>query len=135
MRVDVWQASGRRAALTAVALALAALTACASAPRSDAPPTSVTLPRPSTGSSPDQPPVGALLPGGAVRGERDRCMDRELARRGLNEFGDPTGTTYPEGSPLYDVITKSSTDRFRFVTRRHPDIGAACSSAPLQPER
>ena len=121
------------AAVALVAVALVA--ACASTPGGNAAPTSVTLPRPSTGSSPDQPPVGALVPGAAVRGERERCLDRELTRRGLNEYGDPSGTTYPEGSPLYDVITKSSTDRFSFVAKRHPDIGVACSRAPVSPER
>lgn len=68
----------------------------------------------------------------AYLSERNRCIDDELARQDLNEFGDPKGTTYQEGAPL-GVSTAAG--RYEYVLRRRPDIGAACSRAPGEPER
>jgi len=72
------------------------------------------------------------LPPGAQILERNRCIDRELGRRNLNEFGDPKGTTYREGTPL-EVAKKP--DRHEYVLRRHPDIAVECSPALGEPER
>ncbi|BDG08994.1 hypothetical protein [Anaeromyxobacter paludicola] len=97
----------------------------------DQPPSAAVLPRP-IGGSPDQPPVAPVIPGSTWRGERARCLDLELARRGLNEFGDPVGTPYAGGSPLYDGVTGTTAERYDYVARRHPDIGTRCSMAPLE---
>lgn len=75
---------------------------------------------------------GSRVPAGAYLGERDRCVDRELRARRLNEFGDPEGTTYSGGLPL--GVT-SADDRHEYVMRRRPEIGAACTRAPGEPER
>ncbi len=48
------------------------------------------------------------------------CMDRELAARGLNAYGDPQGTTYPGGPPADEG------GRVLFVLGRNPEIRAAC---------
>ncbi len=56
------------------------------------------------------------------------CLDRELAARHLNEFGDAEGTMYPGGTPLFDEKTGKRTDRAEYVFSRHPDIRRA--SAP-----
>ena len=49
-------------------------------------------------------------------------IDRVLKERGLNIYGDPEGTIYPGGNPLFDETTGVSTDRHEFVLRQHPDI-------------
>jgi hypothetical protein len=54
------------------------------------------------------------------------CLDRELAARGLNPFGDPPGTMYAGGTPLFDEKAGRSVPRDRFVFDRHPDIARAC---------
>ena len=54
------------------------------------------------------------------------CLDRELAARHLNEFGDPEGTMYTGGTPLFDEKSGKRTDRAEYVFSRHPDIGRVC---------
>ena len=54
------------------------------------------------------------------------CLDRELAARGLNSFGDPPDTAYPGGTPLFNEATGKSTDRAAYIFARHPEIGLAC---------
>jgi len=66
--------------------------------------------------------------------ERNRCIDRELAARDLNEFGDPQGTTYEGGSPLLG-LTGRAADRYDYVMHRRPEIGTACTRAPGEPHR
>lgn len=54
------------------------------------------------------------------------CIERELAAKGLNEFGDPPGTVYAGGTPLFDEKTGRSTPRDQYVLSRHPEIARAC---------
>jgi len=124
--------SSRRAAQ--VALAAAFLAGCSPGARGQVSNGSVALPRPS-GGSPDQPPTAALLPGSGYLGERLLCIDRELARRGLNQYGDPMGTTYANGSPLWDESTGTFGNRYDHVVKWRADIATACSRAPGEPER
>ncbi len=108
---------------------LALLMACAHEQRGPKPaPIAVSLPSP---GAPMEPP-GWKTPPGAYGPERNRCIDRELARRGLNEFGDPKGTTYSDGAPL--GVTKA-TDRYDYVLRHRRDIAIACTRALGEPER
>ncbi len=48
------------------------------------------------------------------------CMDRELAARGLNAYGDPQGTTYSNGPPADEG------GRVLYVLGRNAEIRAAC---------
>jgi hypothetical protein len=57
------------------------------------------------------------------------CLDRELAAKGLNSFGDPEGTMYAGGTPLFDERTGKSTPREDYVYARHPGIARACAGA------
>ncbi len=54
------------------------------------------------------------------------CIDRELEKRGLNQFGDPPDTMYAGGTPLFDEATGKRTDRDEYVRAHHPDIAKAC---------
>ena len=58
--------------------------------------------------------------------ERVSCLDLQLQKRGLNTFGDPEGTVYAGGTPLFDEKTGKSTDRAEYIKARHPDIAALC---------
>ena len=57
----------------------------------------------------------------------ESCLDRQLAAKGLNPFGDPQGTMYTGGTPLFDEKTGRSTPREQYVFARHPDIARACA--------
>ena len=103
---------------------------CASRPPAVASPAPLAVGLPSARTGPLDP-QDSRLPPGAREGERNRCVDRELERRGLNDFGDPQGTEYASGLPL--GVSRHS-DRFEHVMRRHPDIGAACARAPMEQE-
>lgn len=118
---------------TRLVLVVAALVvACAHRSESDQPAQgAVTLPRRTGG--PYQTEEWQLSSGG-IFGERNRCVDRELAARNLNEFGDPQGTTYDGGSPLLG-LTGRAADRYEYVMRHQPDIGTACSRVPLEEAR
>lgn len=50
------------------------------------------------------------------------CVDRELARLGLNAFGDPAGTVYPRGPPQL----ASEVERTQAILERYPDIRTIC---------
>lgn len=39
----------------------------------------------------------------------------------LNEFGDPKGTYYTGGTPLFDETTGEFEDKYLYIERRHPD--------------
>lgn len=71
------------------------------------------------------------IPPSARASERDRCIDAEIERRDLNEFGDPKGTVYREGTP---VGVKSAADRYEYALRHNPDIGTRCMRAPGEPD-
>lgn len=96
--------------------------ACSSAPtRSD------------SGGSPVSLPTAWLdqarwrTPPASYESERNRCIDTELARRNLNDFGDTWGTTYAQGAP--NGVTTTS-DRYKYVPRRRPDIATRCTRVP-----
>ncbi|MBI5549608.1 MAG: hypothetical protein HY901_37455 [Deltaproteobacteria bacterium] len=58
---------------------------------------------------------------------REACVDRWLKAQDLNPYGDPRGTTYAGGNPLFDERTGVSEDRVERVTRKHPEAGRACA--------
>jgi hypothetical protein len=61
-------------------------------------------------------------------GQAQSCLDRQLAAKGLNPFGDPEGTMYAGGTPLFDEKTGKTTPREQYVLAKHPDIARACAS-------
>jgi hypothetical protein len=54
------------------------------------------------------------------------CLDRQIAARGLNEFGDPPGTMYAGGTPLFNEASGKRTTREEYVLARHPELARAC---------
>ena len=99
--------------------------ACSHAP-AETGPGGVNLPSPSASGQPrwKAPPAAYLA-------QRNLCIDRELARRDLNEFGDAKGTTYAQGAPQG---VAAAANRYEYVLRRRPDIATVCTRSPAEPE-
>lgn len=49
-------------------------------------------------------------------------IDRWIAETGRNPFGDPPGTVYAGGTPLFDEATGETIDRYEYILRRHPEL-------------
>jgi len=67
-------------------------------------------------AAPPQPPAQPALNPEAIRA----CVDRELAARSLNAYGDPQGTRYDERPPVDEG------GRVLYVASRNPAIRAVC---------
>lgn len=76
------------------------------------------------GPAPATRPVGAPPAASA----RASCVDRELGARGLNPYGDPAGTMYAGGTPLFDEKTGVAVDRVEYVLAHRPEIANACAT-------
>ncbi len=109
-----------------IPLLVLGISACSHAASSgEQAPAAVNLPSPEPGQAKWKAPSAAYL------AERNLCIDRELARRDLNEFGDARGTTYTQGAP--EGVT-TTLDRYNYVLRHQPDIAITCTRAPAEPE-
>ncbi len=53
--------------------------------------------------------------------EQKRAIDRRIRQEGLNTFGDPKDTMYAGGTPLFDMTSGRTIDRYVYIARRHPD--------------
>jgi hypothetical protein len=51
-------------------------------------------------------------------------IDAWLRAKGLNRYGDPEGTTYPNWSPLFDEEGKVLRERYRYLLEKFPDLQA-----------
>lgn len=53
-------------------------------------------------------------------------IERFLAERGLNQYGDPLGTAYAGGNPLFNMQTGQNQDpaanRFNYILSNHPEL-------------
>ncbi len=109
--------SGLGGGSAGLAAALAAPSPSAPAPQGDqaAEPTAGAAPAdaaPSAAARPAEPPP---------RPESGRaCVDRELAARGLNAYGDPQGTQYGDRPPVDEG------GRVLYVASRNPALRLAC---------
>lgn len=70
-------------------------------------------------------PDAATMAGSAL----ETCVDAWLHLRNLNEYGDPEGTMYAGGTPLFDERTGRSTDRLAHVFARQPAARRTCEPA------
>lgn len=59
----------------------------------------------------------------AVSNEEKADIDAWLEdnKDSVNEFGDPAGTYYTGGTPLFDETTGKVIDKYEYIVRRHPD--------------
>ncbi|HEC91782.1 MAG TPA: hypothetical protein ENI51_02120 [Candidatus Atribacteria bacterium] len=49
-------------------------------------------------------------------------IDLWLRKNNLNIFGDPKGTMYAGGSPLFDERTGRMIDRYQYIFLRHSEL-------------
>jgi hypothetical protein len=54
-----------------------------------------------------------------------RRIDRWIAETGRNPYGDPKGTAYAGGTPLFDERSGARKDRYEYILEKHPELGKA----------
>lgn len=100
--------------LLGLLLAISALCGC----KKDAPPPTPPEPPPATA-----PQLSA----------EEKCVDGWLSAKQLDPYGNPAGTLYAGGSPLFDEATGEKKDRLKYVYHLQPDAKAACSPTGKTP--
>jgi hypothetical protein len=120
MRVTKNMPRPRPAAAAIAVLALLGLAACDQrTARADATPAPVAPP-------PAAPPDAGAAP---APSPAEVCADRWLEGRQLNPFGDPQGTSYLGGTPLFDERTGQKKSRLEHLFGKHEALKAACAGA------
>ena len=56
-----------------------------------------------------------------LSGQQKKSIDDQIKKLNLNEFGDPKGTMYAGGTPLFNEMTGQTTDRYDYIVRNHKD--------------
>jgi len=56
-----------------------------------------------------------------ISGAEKAQIDAWLEKSGLNKYGDPPGTVYAGGNPLFDMKTAEMRDRYEHIVGHHPD--------------
>ena len=62
----------------------------------------------------------------------ETCLDAWLHKRNLDPYGNPEGTMYAGGTPLFDERTGETKERLDYVFERHPDARDACGRTAPQ---
>jgi len=57
-----------------------------------------------------------------LSGFQMKQIDEWLEEENLNEFGDAVGTIYTGGTPLFDEVTGSKTERYDYIIDKHPEL-------------
>jgi hypothetical protein len=62
----------------------------------------------------------------ALDDETKKRIDDWIKHSGRNSFGDPPGTVYAGGNPLFDEMRPGPMlDRYEYVLSRHPELKSA----------
>ncbi|KAL3672330.1 hypothetical protein V7S43_003019 [Phytophthora oleae] len=56
-----------------------------------------------------------------VAGDEKKAVDAWIEDNGLNQYGDPATVMYTGGTPLFDENTGTTTDRYEYILRHHPE--------------
>jgi hypothetical protein len=89
-------------------------------------------------SSPDAPARPAAAAGAGKsysHADEVACVDKWLADRGLDRYGNPSGAMYAGGTPLFDERTGQRRDRLQYVYERQPEARKACAKASPPPKK
>jgi hypothetical protein len=54
------------------------------------------------------------------------CVDAWLEKNKMDPYGNPAGTMYMGGTPLFDEASGKTTDRLEYIYKNHPEAKAAC---------
>lgn len=49
-------------------------------------------------------------------------IDEWIQKSGRNQYGDPQGTHYAGGNPLFDERRPVLRDRYEYILSRHPEL-------------
>ncbi len=71
---------------------------------------------------PNQPPVSV---------EEKVMIKQWLKKNKFNRFGDPKGTHYTGGTPLFNETTGATTNRYEYIFAHHPDHPWLKTAAPM----
>lgn len=87
-------------------------------------------PAASPAPTPMPSPAETPSPGGtrlsASREAEEACVDKWLAERRLDRYGNPEGTMYAGGTPLFNERTGEQVDRLAYVYKLQPLAQATC---------
>jgi hypothetical protein len=70
------------------------------------------------------PPVTVEKPS-PVDPETRQRIDAWISQNHLNDFGDPSGTHYAGGTPLFNEATGERRDRYEYILSKHPELKSA----------
>ena len=51
-----------------------------------------------------------------------QAIDEWLSEKGLNKYGDPQGTMYAGGTPLFDEASGKTKDKYEYILEKHPEL-------------
>jgi hypothetical protein len=57
-----------------------------------------------------------------LTGEQKERVEEWLKEQNFNRYGDPDGTMYTGGTPLFDETSGESMERFEYLLLKHPEI-------------
>ena len=58
----------------------------------------------------------------AISAEDKQRIDDWIKQNKLNSYGDPPGTMYMGGNPLFDERSGQLRDRYEYIMSRHPEL-------------
>jgi hypothetical protein len=70
---------------------------------------------------------GTTMLSDSERQAQERCVDKWLKDKKLDQYGNPEGTMYTGGTPLFNEATGESRDRLDYVYERQPEAKKACA--------
>jgi hypothetical protein len=60
-----------------------------------------------------------------VSDKTKKKIDAWIEKAGRNKYGDPKGTVYAGGTPLFDERSAKLTDRYEYILSKHPELKAS----------
>ena len=57
----------------------------------------------------------------SISEQQKKWLDEMIKKAGLNEYGDPKGTVYAGGTPLFNEATGERADRYEYILKKHRD--------------
>ncbi|WP_225887736.1 hypothetical protein [Myxococcus xanthus] len=65
--------------------------------------------------------------GSTARAAQEACVDSWLQKQGLDAYGNPEGSMYAGGTPLFNERTGEQIDRLDFIFKNKPEVRQACA--------
>jgi hypothetical protein len=62
-----------------------------------------------------------IATGDVISSEERSKIEKWITDNGLNQYGDPSGTVYSGGNPLFNEKTSQTMDRFDYILLKHSD--------------